>query len=86
MTPSWELENWPTSEPKKTGLFCFSIFMATDFMVERVVLTYATPLPSETNHQNLFNVSKGACIGWVGTVFETIYSVEFVVFVSRVVD
>ena len=52
MTPSWELENWPTSEPKKTGLFCFSIFMATDFMVERVVLTYATPFPSETNHQH----------------------------------
>ena len=39
MTPNWELENWPTSEPKKTGLFCLSILMATDFMVERVVLT-----------------------------------------------
>jgi hypothetical protein len=62
------LENWPTSEPKKTGLFCFSIFMATDFMVERVVLTYATPFPSETNHQHEFNISKGAGIGWGGGV------------------
>ena len=84
MTPSWELENWPTSEPKKTGLFCFNICMTTDFMVDKVVFTYPTPRPSETTNQ----LCPGSNVGRMGrdTVFEAIYCVEFIILISRIVD
>ena len=79
MTPVRLSENWPTSEPKKTGLLDLIIFMATDFIVSLVVLTYATPLPSVT--KQLVSVKR---IG--DTILEAVNGIEGIRLIPWIVD